>query len=317
MDDYKGKVRVVWRDLPLPFHPNALPAAIAARAAGEQGKFWEMHDKLFANQAHAGPRRRSRSTPRSSASTWASSRRRSTRRRARRQIEADAAAGGEDRRARHAGVLHQRQVPLGRAAVRGVQGQDRRGAEGRRRDDRQGDAEGQGLRRPDEGREDRGRRRRRPPPPGGAEKTPEQDTTVYKVDAGRRAGEGARRTRRCRWWSSPTSSARSASGSSRRCRRWRRSTAARCAWSGRTIRCRSTTTPSRRPRRRWRRRAQGKFWEMHDKLFANNTALDRPNLEKYAAGPRPQHGQVQGRPRRAEVQGRRSRPRPRKARRWA
>ena len=52
MDEYKGKVRVVWRDLPLPFHPNALPSAIAARAAGEQGKFWEMHDKLFADQAH-------------------------------------------------------------------------------------------------------------------------------------------------------------------------------------------------------------------------------------------------------------------------
>ena len=50
MDEYKGKVRVVWRDLPLPFHPNAKPAAIAARAAGEQGKFWEMHNKIFANQ---------------------------------------------------------------------------------------------------------------------------------------------------------------------------------------------------------------------------------------------------------------------------
>jgi protein-disulfide isomerase len=50
MEDYKGKVRVFWRDLPLPFHPNAVPAAIAARAAGEQGKFWEMHEKIFANQ---------------------------------------------------------------------------------------------------------------------------------------------------------------------------------------------------------------------------------------------------------------------------
>jgi len=28
--------------------------------------------------------------------------------------------------------------------------------------------------------------------------------------------------------------------------------------------------------------AQGKFWEMHDKLFANNTALGRPELEQYA-----------------------------------
>jgi protein-disulfide isomerase len=50
MKEYAGKVRVVWKDLPLPFHQNAMPAAAAARAAGEQGKFWPMHDKLFANQ---------------------------------------------------------------------------------------------------------------------------------------------------------------------------------------------------------------------------------------------------------------------------
>jgi protein-disulfide isomerase len=50
MEEYKGKVRVAWKDNPLPFHPNAMPAAIAARAAGEQGRFWDMHDKLFANQ---------------------------------------------------------------------------------------------------------------------------------------------------------------------------------------------------------------------------------------------------------------------------
>jgi protein-disulfide isomerase len=41
---------VVWKNFPLSFHPNAKPAANAALAAGEQGKFWEMHDKLFANQ---------------------------------------------------------------------------------------------------------------------------------------------------------------------------------------------------------------------------------------------------------------------------
>jgi protein-disulfide isomerase len=50
LDEYKGRVRVVWRDLPLSFHPRAKPAAIAARAAGEQGKYWQMHDKLFENQ---------------------------------------------------------------------------------------------------------------------------------------------------------------------------------------------------------------------------------------------------------------------------
>src|SRR4029453_8002824 len=48
--DYPGKIRVAWKDYPLPFHSNAKPAAAAARAAGEQGKFWEMHDKLFENQ---------------------------------------------------------------------------------------------------------------------------------------------------------------------------------------------------------------------------------------------------------------------------
>src|SRR4029079_5136842 len=52
MKEYNGKVRVAWRDLPLPFHPNAMPAAIAARADGDQGKFWEMHNKIFADQQH-------------------------------------------------------------------------------------------------------------------------------------------------------------------------------------------------------------------------------------------------------------------------
>lgn len=43
-------VRVAYRHLPLSFHPNAMPAAIASMAAHRQGKFWEYHDKLFANQ---------------------------------------------------------------------------------------------------------------------------------------------------------------------------------------------------------------------------------------------------------------------------
>jgi protein-disulfide isomerase len=47
---FPGKVRFAWRHQPLPFHPNALPAAKAAEAARAQGKFWDMHDKLFANQ---------------------------------------------------------------------------------------------------------------------------------------------------------------------------------------------------------------------------------------------------------------------------
>src|SRR5262249_9116106 len=44
-----GKVRFLTRDLPLEFHANALRAAEAARCAGDQGKFWEMREALFAN----------------------------------------------------------------------------------------------------------------------------------------------------------------------------------------------------------------------------------------------------------------------------
>lgn len=50
-ETYKDKVRVVFRDYPLSFHPNAPKAAEAGHCADEQGKFWEMHDKMFANQA--------------------------------------------------------------------------------------------------------------------------------------------------------------------------------------------------------------------------------------------------------------------------
>ena len=47
--EYGDKIRVVFKNLPLSFHKNAELAARAAHAAGKQGKFWEMHDKLFDN----------------------------------------------------------------------------------------------------------------------------------------------------------------------------------------------------------------------------------------------------------------------------
>jgi protein-disulfide isomerase len=44
---YSGKVRFVHLDFPLDGHPEAMPAARAARCAGEQGKFWEYHRSLM------------------------------------------------------------------------------------------------------------------------------------------------------------------------------------------------------------------------------------------------------------------------------
>src|SRR5207244_348285 len=57
MKEYAGKVRLVWKNQPLSFHPNAMPAAEAAMAAYEQGneKFWAMHDKLFEKQNELSP----------------------------------------------------------------------------------------------------------------------------------------------------------------------------------------------------------------------------------------------------------------------
>ncbi|MBI2582348.1 DsbA family protein [Candidatus Woesearchaeota archaeon] len=49
-----GKVKFVYRDFPLSFHPNAQKAAEAAECAGEQGKYWEMHNMLFEQGVQGG-----------------------------------------------------------------------------------------------------------------------------------------------------------------------------------------------------------------------------------------------------------------------
>lgn len=50
-EEYPETLKVVFRNFPLTsIHPNAYPASQAAEAAGRQGKFWEMHDKLFETQ---------------------------------------------------------------------------------------------------------------------------------------------------------------------------------------------------------------------------------------------------------------------------
>jgi protein-disulfide isomerase len=49
VDQFHGRVKLVFKHFPLASHPRAKAAAIATEAAHEQGKFWEMHDVLFAN----------------------------------------------------------------------------------------------------------------------------------------------------------------------------------------------------------------------------------------------------------------------------
>jgi protein-disulfide isomerase len=50
-EDYAGRVKFIWKDFPLTqIHPQAFKAAEAAHCAGDQDKYWEFHDRLFANQ---------------------------------------------------------------------------------------------------------------------------------------------------------------------------------------------------------------------------------------------------------------------------
>lgn len=50
IEEFGGRIRIAFRHNPLPFHTDAPLASQAALAAGEQGKFWEMHNLLFENQ---------------------------------------------------------------------------------------------------------------------------------------------------------------------------------------------------------------------------------------------------------------------------
>jgi protein-disulfide isomerase len=49
-DRYKEKVRLVYRQYPLPTHPHAQKAAEASLCANDQQRFWEMHDAMFMDQ---------------------------------------------------------------------------------------------------------------------------------------------------------------------------------------------------------------------------------------------------------------------------
>jgi protein-disulfide isomerase len=52
--NYPDQIRFVYRDLPLPMHPEAVPAAEAAHCAGDQNAYWKFHDALFSGQYTLG-----------------------------------------------------------------------------------------------------------------------------------------------------------------------------------------------------------------------------------------------------------------------
>ncbi len=54
-EKYGDKTRLVYMDFPLGIHDHAIDAASAGRCAGEQGKFWQFHDAMFADQSKLAP----------------------------------------------------------------------------------------------------------------------------------------------------------------------------------------------------------------------------------------------------------------------
>ena len=128
-DTYKGKVRIAFKHLPLSFHQNAQIAAEASMAANEQGKFWEMHDKLFANQQQLD-RPSLEKYAQELGLNMAKFKAALDSGKFKKQVQEDAADGRQGGRHRHADLLRQRQVAGGRSALRRLQAADRRRAGG-------------------------------------------------------------------------------------------------------------------------------------------------------------------------------------------
>ncbi|HEY5089618.1 MAG TPA: thioredoxin domain-containing protein [Polyangia bacterium] len=283
MDDYKGKVRVVWRDLPLPFHPNALPSAIAARAAGEQGKFWEMHDKLFADQQHED-----RATFEKYAGelglNMGKFKAALDAQKGKEAIEADAAAGGK---------IGARGTPAFFINGKFLSGAQPYEVFKAKIDEELAVANAMMAKGTPKGRiyealmKDAKTELPAAPaapagqPQAGAEKTPDQDTTVYKVSSAGGPAKGSKNAPLqvvifsdfqcpfCKRVEPQLSQLEKDYGSK-----------VHMVWKNYPLPFHNNAEPAAEAA--MAAGAQGKFWEMHDKLFENNTALDRPNLEKYA-----------------------------------
>jgi protein-disulfide isomerase len=281
LEEYKGKVRVVWKDFPLDFHKDAMPAAIVGRVANEQGKFWPLHAKLFENQ---------RALDRASLEKYAQevglnlgkvkAALDSDKAKYEAQVKADMEGGSK------IGVRGTPACFINGTFLSGAQPYEVFKA---RIDQELGKAEalvGKGVARgkvydtimkgaqaavaaaPAAAR-------------GGEEPSPENDQTVFKVDPGKSPSRGPK--------NAPITVVLFSDFQCPYCSRVEPSLTQlekdfpgkiRVVWKDFPL----PFHPNARPAAVAARVAgeEGKFWQMHSKLFENQRSLDRPNLEKYA-----------------------------------
>ena len=277
MDEYKGKVRVVWRDLPLPFHPNAMPAAIAARAAGDQGKFWEMHDKIFADQQHMD-RPTYEKYAQDLGLNMGKFKAALDSEKGKDLIKADSDAGGK---------IGARGTPaffINGKFLSGAQPFEMFKA---KIDDELKTADALVAKGTPKAKvydalmKDAKSEVAAAPAGGGEEKGPEQDKTIYKVAAGSSASKGPKNAAldvvifsdfQCPFCSrvEPTLKQMEKEYAGK----------VRFTWKNYPLPFHPNAGPAAEAA--MAAGAQGKFWEMHDKLFANQQNLDRATYEKYA-----------------------------------
>jgi len=277
MKEYSGKVRVVWHDLPLPFHPNAMPAAIAARAAKDQGKFWEMHDKIFADQQHMD-----RPTYEKYAQELGLNM-------GKFKAALDAEKGKE--------AIQQDGASGGKIGARGtpaffINGKFLSGAQPfemfkTKIDEELKTAEAMVAKGTPKSKvydvlmKDAKTEVAAAPAGGGEEKGPEQDKTVFKVDPGKSESKGAKNPAlqvvifsdfQCPFCGrvEPTLKQMEKEYAGK----------VRFTWKNYPLPFHQNAQPAAEAA--MAAGAQGKFWEMHDKLFANQQQLDRATFEKYA-----------------------------------
>ena len=271
MAEYEGDLRLVWRDQPLSFHPQAGPAALAARAAGAQGKFWEMHDRLFADQAHLTRADFLRYAAELGLDVKAFSAAMDAEA-TRRAVRTDATAGKKVGARGTPSFFINGKALTGAQPIEAFRAKIDPELKIAREMVATGTPRGNVY---DELMKDAVALR------PGAELSPEDDETVHRVEVGDAPSKGPKDAAltvvvfsdfQCPFCKrvEPTL-ARLQSQYPRQ---------VRMVWKNFPLPFHVNAKPAAQAA--MAANAQGKFWEMHDKLFAHNEALERPSLERYA-----------------------------------